>query len=54
LEFFKINFIESNPIPVKAILTEMGMIEENYRLPLTMMSEKNKEALQKVLKENKF
>ncbi|HYF04209.1 MAG TPA: 4-hydroxy-tetrahydrodipicolinate synthase, partial [Patescibacteria group bacterium] len=54
LPFFKVNFIESNPIPVKAILTEMGMIEENYRLPLTKMSDKNKETLQKVLKDSKL
>lgn len=54
LELFKTNFIESNPIPVKAILAEMGMIEENYRLPLTKMSEKNKEVLKGILKENRF
>jgi 4-hydroxy-tetrahydrodipicolinate synthase len=52
LPFFKANFIESNPIPVKAILSEMGMIDENYRLPLTKMSEKNREVLKRILKEN--
>ena len=31
---FRLNFIESNPVPVKYILARMGMIEENYRLPL--------------------
>ncbi len=35
----KINFIESNPIPVKAALAMMGKIQENYRLPLVRISE---------------
>jgi 4-hydroxy-tetrahydrodipicolinate synthase len=28
------NFIESNPIPVKAAMAEMGLLEEVYRLPM--------------------
>jgi 4-hydroxy-tetrahydrodipicolinate synthase len=28
------NFIESNPIPVKAAMALMGLLEENYRLPM--------------------
>ena len=28
------NFVESNPIPVKAALAELGLIEEVYRLPM--------------------
>jgi 4-hydroxy-tetrahydrodipicolinate synthase len=35
----KVNFIESNPIPVKAALAMMGKIQENYRLPLVRISE---------------
>jgi dihydrodipicolinate synthase/N-acetylneuraminate lyase len=31
-------FIESNPIPVKWALGEMGLIEANIRLPLTPFS----------------
>ncbi len=31
------NFIESNPMPVKAVLAMMGRIEENYRLPMVKM-----------------
>ncbi|MBI4476785.1 MAG: 4-hydroxy-tetrahydrodipicolinate synthase, partial [Acidobacteria bacterium] len=34
LPLLLINFIESNPIPVKAALASMGLIEEVYRLPL--------------------
>jgi 4-hydroxy-tetrahydrodipicolinate synthase len=30
----EINFIESNPIPVKAALGLMGLLEPVYRLPM--------------------
>ncbi len=43
------NFIETNPIPVKAALAMMGYIEEVYRLPLVPMRPENKEALRRVL-----
>jgi len=45
----KVNFIETNPIPVKAALAMMGYIEESYRLPLTPMKPENKEKLKNVL-----
>ncbi len=48
------NFIESNPIPVKAALAMMGMIEEVYRLPLVKISDKNREKLTKILEELKL
>jgi 4-hydroxy-tetrahydrodipicolinate synthase len=32
-------FVEANPIPVKWALTEMGMIPEGIRLPMTVLSE---------------
>src|SRR5207247_2190479 len=51
LPLMNINFIESNPIPVKAALAMMGMIEENYRLPLVRMSPANREKLAKVVEE---
>ena len=35
----KVNFVEANPIPVKAALALMGKISEVYRLPLTRISE---------------
>ncbi|HEX5082244.1 MAG TPA: 4-hydroxy-tetrahydrodipicolinate synthase [Blastocatellia bacterium] len=46
---FKAMFIESNPIPVKAALAMMGMIEEVYRLPLTPMTQSNRAKLKQVL-----
>jgi len=37
LPLMQAHFIESNPIPVKAVLAMMGRIRENYRLPLCRM-----------------
>jgi 4-hydroxy-tetrahydrodipicolinate synthase len=34
LPLMLVNFVESNPIPVKAALAEMGLITEAYRLPM--------------------
>lgn len=45
LPMMKLNFIESNPIPVKYILSQMKMINEQYRLPLTSASESSKNAI---------
>ena len=33
------NFVESNPIPVKAAMAAMGLLEETYRLPMVPPSE---------------
>lgn len=49
LPLMDINFIESNPIPVKAALAMMGMIGENYRLPLVPLSAGNRDKLRKVV-----
>ncbi|MDI6773940.1 MAG: 4-hydroxy-tetrahydrodipicolinate synthase [Verrucomicrobiota bacterium] len=48
---FRDLFIDSNPIPVKAALAMMGLIEETYRLPLCSMSDAKKAALRQTLKE---
>jgi 4-hydroxy-tetrahydrodipicolinate synthase len=45
LGLMNVNFIESNPIPVKAALALMGLIQEEYRLPLTRLSPANRERL---------
>ncbi len=44
-------FCEVNPIPVKAALAMMGIIEENYRMPLYPMADANRARLTKVLRE---
>jgi 4-hydroxy-tetrahydrodipicolinate synthase len=51
LPLMNINFIESNPIPVKAALAMMGLIEENYRLPMVRITPANREKLGKVVAE---
>jgi 4-hydroxy-tetrahydrodipicolinate synthase len=51
LPLMNINFIESNPIPVKSALAMMGLIEENYRLPLVRIGAANREKLAKVVEE---
>jgi len=53
-ELMKINFIESNRIPVKTALSMMGMMEDNFRLPLTQMTKYNKEKLRKIIKDLKL
>jgi 4-hydroxy-tetrahydrodipicolinate synthase len=47
---FKDLFIETNPVPVKAALAMMGLVEEEYRLPLVPMSGKNREILRATLR----
>jgi len=47
---FKDLFIETNPIPVKAALAMMGVIKEEYRLPMVAMNSKNRDILAATLK----
>jgi len=51
LALMQANFIESNPLPVKAVLSMMGKIEENYRLPLLPMRRDTRSKLQKIATE---
>jgi 4-hydroxy-tetrahydrodipicolinate synthase len=51
LDLMNFNFIESSPIPVKAAMAMMGLIEENYRLPLVPLSDKHKPTMKNILKE---
>lgn len=54
LEFCKAMFIETNPIPVKTALAMMGMIEEEWRMPLCEMMPENKIRLKQVLRKYKL
>jgi len=47
---FKDLFIETNPGPVKTALSMMGLIEDEFRLPLVRMSGANREKLRKTMK----
>ena len=51
LPLMQANFIESSPLPVKAVLAMMGRIEEVYRLPLLPMRRDTRSKLQKVAME---
>ena len=46
---FRDLFIDTNPIPVKAAMSMMGLIEEVYRLPLCPMEDSLKQQLRKTL-----
>jgi 4-hydroxy-tetrahydrodipicolinate synthase len=39
LNLFNLNFIESNPIPVKYVLSKMGITQSTVRLPMVAISE---------------
>jgi len=51
LPLMQANFIESSPLPVKAVLAMMGKIEEIYRLPLVPMRRDTRSRLQRVVTE---
>ncbi len=44
-------FVESNPIPVKWALSEMGLIHNELRLPLTPLSPQHHDAVRAALRE---
>jgi 4-hydroxy-tetrahydrodipicolinate synthase len=48
LPLMQANFIESNPLPVKAVLAMMGKIEEVYRLPMLPMRRDARSRVQKI------
>jgi len=47
---FKDLFIETNPGPVKAALAMMGLIQDEFRLPLVPVSSASREKLRKTMK----
>jgi 4-hydroxy-tetrahydrodipicolinate synthase len=49
LPLMEINFVESNPIPVKAALAEMGLLEPCWRLPLVPPKAENLARIRAVL-----
>ena len=46
-----INFVESNPQPVKAAMAAMGLIDETFRLPMVPPAPASKEKINNVLKD---
>ncbi len=51
LPLMEINFIESSPGPVKAAMAMMGLLEENFRLPLVPIQETSRNRIREVIAE---
>ena len=47
---FKDLFVETNPVPVKAALAMLGLIDEEYRLPLVQLSAASRATLKAAMK----
>ena len=48
LPLMQANFLESSPMPVKAVLAMMGRIQENYRLPMVPVKPETRARLEKI------
>lgn len=51
LPLMEANFIESSPAPCKFVMKEMGLLEENLRLPLVPVTAETRTRLKAVMKE---
>jgi 4-hydroxy-tetrahydrodipicolinate synthase len=49
LPLMEINFIESSPGPVKAAMAMMGLLEENFRLPLVPIQDQSRMRIRQVI-----
>jgi 4-hydroxy-tetrahydrodipicolinate synthase len=54
MPLMQINFVESNPVPVKAAMAAMGLLEEVYRLPVTSPRSESREKILAVLNDLKL
>jgi 4-hydroxy-tetrahydrodipicolinate synthase len=54
LPMMEANFIESSPAPCKFVMNEMGLLEENLRLPLVPVTQQSREHLRSVVKSLKL
>jgi 4-hydroxy-tetrahydrodipicolinate synthase len=51
LPLMLVNFVESNPVPVKTAMAAMGLLEEAYRLPMVPPRPESRAKILTVLKE---
>ena len=51
LPLMEVNFVESNPIPVKAAMATMGLLEAHYRLPMCPPQPQNLAKIEAVLRD---
>jgi 4-hydroxy-tetrahydrodipicolinate synthase len=54
LPLIQVNFVEANPIPCKAVMAAMGLLEESYRLPLVPPGASTRERIGRVLQQLKL
>ena len=54
MPFMTVNFVEANPIPIKAAMAMMGLLEERYRLPLVPPQLASRERIAAVLAASGF
>jgi 4-hydroxy-tetrahydrodipicolinate synthase len=50
MPLMQMNFVEANPVPVKAAMAAMGLLDEVYRLPMCPPRAESREKILKVLK----
>ncbi len=51
LPLMQVNFVESSPIPVKAAMAMMGLLDEVYRLPLVPPGNASRQRIERVLRD---
>jgi 4-hydroxy-tetrahydrodipicolinate synthase len=51
LPLMLVNFVESNPVPVKAAMAHMGLLDEHFRLPMVSPRQDSRGKILKVLGE---
>ena len=51
LPLMQVNFVEANPIPVKAAMAHLGLLDPHYRLPLVAPQPASLEKIVRVLEE---
>jgi 4-hydroxy-tetrahydrodipicolinate synthase len=54
LPLIQANFVETNPLPVKAAMAAMGLIEEHFRLPLVPATQATRDKVTAVLQHLKM
>jgi 4-hydroxy-tetrahydrodipicolinate synthase len=54
MALLQVNFVESNPIPVKWAMSRMGLLDPVYRLPMVPPSDSNQKKIDQVLESLKL
>jgi len=54
LPLMEANFIESSPAPCKFVMKEMGLLDENLRLPLVPVTDPTRKKLREIIKDLKL